>query len=521
MKQLTIKCWLGCFLLLLLIQNTGYGQDLTNKDNYIINGLSFEKTKDLNGFYCDSLKSNLGIVYSTAKQSKSYLLNKGNQFKSYSLTALWNKALDKESSFLATISFDKAEQDQIFGTSMLYNQDYGPYQLYHKFKADYHFQHYNINTQYKKQVNRFTFLAGISYTGNYSFTLTEPRNKAISSWLKPKVGVEYSLTKNSQVFLTSWYQHHRQTVELDVYNGNRKRQFLLLKGFGLYDHQHKDYEFSKKRIYSANSIGVNLGADLFQTNRFSLSLGFIGSIDKLKTQELNTIVLHELKTSKTLVSGALNYKANRFLNIKLKANYYFKELLGTENRYSYVNVNQDYESVYDYIKIAQVRPYILQNKQWYLDLGLQNYLSDKFSYVLGGGYSQTNFDEQYKTTAFKTLINKQIYKGYLRLDYQNKKNRAFLSFSYQNQATTSANSYKDTDLKGLYQEVYYPNYLYEKLNKKAIELTFDYSYRLKNNNRVALNIKLDKLWSTNTLNTSAGVFDLDYLGITTKLYYQF
>lgn len=420
-----------------------------------------------------------------------YPVSQGNKTNDYGIKGYWQTVIDSSAQFIATASVHKGIEENIRFNVMRLGHLYGPYTLVNKRHADFKYQQYQLTAQYAANFKYVSWSIGADYIGDYAHTETDPRAKDISAWLGINTAARLKLP-NHQLDLAVRYQHHTKNLDLDVWQGNVKYQFLLMRGFGMYDHDFMESVFNKKRLYRQNLFEIGLGGLLFKSRKTNVILDFNWAKSALITEEQNTINLHQLATSSLSTSFVLkrilaeNWRASIstiILNLDQK---------GTENRYSLVKVNENYSGIYDYVKIGAVQPYSLQYNQFKTVMDLE-YNPDGQQFGLFFAYGQTALEERYKGTAFYTQINKsQLELGGSYSKYYRNKEWG-LAFRFQPERLRQAKNIKDTTVESMYDEVYLPQYLYNSRDQDTYSLAVSYAYSWFKKQKVGVRLRLSSI----------------------------
>lgn len=467
-------------------------------------------------------QTELYSFYQNKHHMEAYNPLKGNQLKTYGVGANWLHSIDTTATFLGTVTVSKGNQNQVYAQAMIQGDAYGPYRLVHKKTADYTYQNYDVSARYAKAFNRLSTGVYLYYKGDYAYSQTDPRAKDIASWFGIGLGAKYDWAKKHQIGFGAGYEMHSQHIELDVWKGNVKQQFFLLRGFGMYDHQHKDHVFSKKRLYKQNSTSINASIVLWKNNPFSIDFSGDASVSKMKTEEETTINLHELTTHIYRPEVKLNY----ILSSKWKAQVAFSaelaSLKGKENRYNYSKVNEDFSGVYDYVKIGEVSPYVLKQNQYTAGIAMTYRHNSNWLYNFRASYHQENFEEYYKQTLFRSDIQKQTPGLEAKILYQKHKYQFGLTTSFETEKSQKAFTQEDTSYQSMYQEIYLPSFMYQVVDKNYFSVGVDYTYALRNQQQIGVKVVYSKLWGDKSkLKLTTEEYRINVDQVYLNLYYQF
>ncbi|MTG98717.1 MULTISPECIES: DUF6850 family outer membrane beta-barrel protein [Myroides] len=532
MKQFAIRI-IVCFIFLFTCLAIGQTNKLTSQyfaldDNeFILNTNPGDLPKFvfnsayLNNYSHVGAQTYLELFYHNQNQDKSYRIDKGKKSSEYGITARWFTPVDSTSNFFSQVVVRKGVQQDIYGFTSRVSSIYGPYQMINLKQGDYKYQNYDLSARYSKRIKNFVLGTNLTYTGDYSFKQTDPRARNISSWFSVELGSVYHLNKSFDFGLSTTYQLHRQTQELDVWKGNIKQQFFVLRGFGMIDHEHKDYVFSRKRIYTQDQFDVNLSSSLWKDRKFNIDLLLLAKSRNMKTEEQIPINLHQLKTSIISLSTVLKYYISSNWLSKINLFYQNKTLKGTENRYSYTRVNQNYSGVYDYVKIGSLQAYSLKQNRLRIQTEITYRSNNSGSYSFLLGYQNQSLNEKYKASNFRSQLDKDTFSAEIKSDYKGNKNHLTWGVIYQLENTTKALAQNDNRFSSLYNEIYYPVFLYDSLDKNMLALFVDYNYRLKGNQQIGIKVQVSKLWADSTKLKTMQVVDINYLSAFTSLYYRF
>ncbi|EKB06023.1 MULTISPECIES: DUF6850 family outer membrane beta-barrel protein [Myroides] len=498
-----------------IVLETQYNLVKKQQELYRVNPayLHQDKAKDQTEIYS---------FYQKQKYKNDYNPLKGKQFKTYGLGANWLNVIDTTASFLGSVAVSKGNQDQIYAQAMRLGDAYGPYGLVHKKIADYTFQYYDLSARYSQVFNQLAFGVHLYYKGDYAYSQTDPRAKDITSWFGINAGTKYNWSDKHEVGLSAGYEIHNQHIALDVWKGNVKQQFFLLRGFGMYDHQHKDHVFSKKRLYKQHTTSISASAGLWKKNPFSVDFLFQTEIRNLKTEEETTINLYELTSYNYLPEVKFNYVLSRKWQAQLQLSAQLTSLKGKENRYSYNRVNDDFSGVYDYVKIGEIKPYVLDENQYRIGVSTTYRHSQFWLYSLGLSYQKDSYDEYYKQTLFKSQLDKQTPKAEAKVLYQKPKYQIGVGVSFEAQKSQKAFTQQDTTFQSLYKEIYLPAFRYRAMDKNYLTVELDYMYSLKERQQIGARFTLGKLWADKSeliLNDQA--YKIRAHQVYMSLYFQF
>lgn len=466
-------------------------------------------------------QTHIETFYQDVKENKDYQILKGQAFRAYGLQAHWLTPIDSTANFLGEVRFAKGNQKGVYANTMRLSDDYGPYLLLNKKASDFNFQQYDVRGAYNKRFAKMTWGLQLYYTGDYAYKQTDPRAKAIASWFGLQLGGKYNFSTQHDVGINTTYVLHTQHIELDVWKGNMKQQFLLLRGFGMYDHDHKDQVFAKKRAYKQQQVELNIMASLWKKRRLTVDFLLDGALKKMKTEEESTINLYQLTTTTLQAQMKVNYTLAPSWQTGIEWSYDQQHLAGQENRYSYQRVNSDYSGVYDYVKIGAIKPYTLENETWRVAWKWRYTLNQQWNYQLGIQYTQTSFDERYKGTTFRTRLEKNKPGLVLNLNYSKNKHRLAVGFQFESEKSSKAYAQKDSSYESLYDEVYYPMFVYQSMDKTIGSMALDYSYQLKENQRLGLKVGFSKIEANKTKLKAVEAFGLDANLFSIQGYYQF
>lgn len=466
-------------------------------------------------------QTHIEAFYMNLTQDKQYALLNGKNATAYGIQANWFTAIDTTSSFLGAVAITKGNQNEVYGNTMRISDEYGPYLMINQKTADFKFQQYDIQGIYSKRIDAITLGTQVSYKGDYAYKQTDPRARAIASWLGWQVGGTYELSPQHEVGVSARYERHTQNVELDVWKGNIKQQFFLLRGFGMYDHDHKDHVFSKKRLYKQDRFDLNVTAALWKGHKLNVDLLLGVSRKKMKTEEETTINLYELTTTNLETQVNFKYQLTDKWQTQFEIAYADKKLKGHENRYSYQRVNEAHSGVYDYVKIGSINPYTLSDNQVSFTWYWRYLLSNTWIYQVAFNYEQTQYKEDYQSTTFQSVIEKNRPKIEMRAHYLNKKQRVYLAMRFEMEKTTKAFAQEDTSYQSLYRELYYPMFLYQSMDKNGLTFSVDYSYQIKKGQYIGTKLLVTKLWADRTKLKSLENVKVDSGFFSANLYYQF
>lgn len=492
------------------------------KDDFILS-----KDNRLNPAYLQSNKyyqsqAILGTSIDYQKDKEYYTPNTGNKYKINSIEGAWLTFINSKSSFLGKAKTSKGIQDNIEWNTLRVYKGYGPYQIVNNKTGNYKFQQYYISGTYSLATSIINWGINLDYRGDYTYKQTDPRARNISSWFSVQNGFIFKLNPQYELGICAKYQLHRQTIELDVWKGNIKQQFFLLRGFGMYDNDHKDYVFSKKRIYKQNLYNLNISGLLWKKNKVNMEFLIDYSFRDLKTEEESTINLHELvvKEWNTRMKFIYSVHPSWIIDASIATN--FKQFVGKENRYSYKRVNENYPDVYDYVKIGSVKPYQLDDSYISINTNLSYLATGYITYQVGASFRKTEFNEKYKGTNFKSLIEKSVPGIHFNVNYNGKRHNLETNFSFEQEKSKNGVANVDYNYLSLYKEVYYPNLLYGSIDKKYYQLDLNYNYRLSNRNRVGISFMFYKYSGDySRLETDNKNLKVNNLGYSCRLYYQF
>ncbi|MGS4344347.1 DUF6850 family outer membrane beta-barrel protein [Myroides odoratus] len=466
-------------------------------------------------------QTQIAAFYQDFKEKKQNNILKGKEFSAYGLQAHWFTPIDTTAHFLGQVRFTKGTQEDVYANTMRLSDAYGPYLLLHKKTSDFNFQHYDVRGTYSKKIAAMTWGLHLYYTGDYAYKQTDPRAKAIGSWFDVQLGGTYAVSPQHEIGISSTYEIHSQHVELDVWKGNIKQQFFLLRGFGMYDHDHKDQVFSKKRVYKQQHVDLNLMASFWKKNPLTVDVLLDGSVRKMKTEEETTINLYELTTTALQSHIRVNYILTPAWQTQVALSYHQQRLTGQENRYSYQRVNEDYSGVYDYVKIGAIKPYTLADDAWKVGWKWSYTFNPQWHYQFGIQYTQTTFDERYQGTTFRTRLEKNKPGLTLNLNYIKNKHQLRLGFEVESEKSNKADAQKDSSYESMYDEVYYPVFVYQSMDKTTWSMALDYSYQLKNTQRLGLQIGFSKTQANKTKLKAVESFAINASQLSIQGYYQF
>lgn len=456
------------------------------------------------------------------KSKEYYSPNIGNKYKVNDIEGLWLTFINSKSSFLGVARVSKGIQDNIEWSTSPINKEYGPYQIVNQKQGNYKFQEYYISGTYSLSSSFINWGINLEYKGDYAYKQTDPRARDISSWFSAHNGFIFTINPQHELGISGKYQIHRQTIELDVWKGNIKQQFFLLRGFGMYDHDHKDYVFSKRRIYKQNLYNFNISGLLWKKNKINVELLFEYAHRNLKTEEESTINLHELSVEEWTTKLKFIYSLNKHWIIDASISNNFNQFLGKENRYSYIRVNENYPDVYDYVKIGSIKPYKLDDNLIGINANLSYFSIQNIKYQVGATYRKSKYDEKYKGTNFNSLIVKSIPGILFSLNYKFKRHSFESNFSFEKEKSTKGVANVDYNYQSLYKEVYFPNLLYQSIDKKYYQIGLNYVYLLQNRDGIGLNFVFYKeSGDYSKLNLDTKNIEVNNFGYSFKLYYKF
>ncbi|WP_410879367.1 DUF6850 family outer membrane beta-barrel protein [Myroides sp. DW712] len=498
-----------------VLDSTAQRMNLGEQPNYVWNPAYLNKEK------IHTSQTQITTFYQDFKEKKSYNILKGKEFSAYGLQAHWFTPIDTTANFLGQVRFAKGNQEDVYANTMRLSEAYGPYLLLHKKTSDFSFQHYDVRGTYSKKIAAMTWGLHLYYTGDYAYKQTDPRAKAIGSWFGVQLGGIYAVSPQHEIGISSTYEIHSQHVELDVWKGNIKQQFLLLRGFGMYDHDHKDQVFSKKRVYKQQQVDVNLMASFWKKSPLTLEVFLDGLVRKMKTEEETTINLYQLTTTVLQPQIRLHYTFTPAWQTQIKLSHMQQRLTGQENRYSYQRVNEDYSGVYDYVKIGALKPYTLEDDAWKVGWKWSYTVNQQWNYQFGIQYTQTTVDERYQGTTFRTRLEKNKPGLGLNLNYNKHKHQVCLGFQVESEKSSKADAQKDSSYESLYDEVYYPMFVYQSMDKTTWSMALNYSYQLKENQRLGVKVGFSKIEGNKTKLKDVEAFAVEARQFSIQGYYQF
>jgi len=501
--------------------------DIVPVDSLLVYSKVFYQTKEpLNPAYLNERKERgpatyIETFYTTQSQDALYPILNGKELLTYGIKANWFTRIDSTSNFRGIIQVSKGNQKDVYANTMRLSTDYGPYGMINLKASDFKFQHYHLQGTYNKQLASTTIGGHLYYVGDYAYKQTDPRARAIAGWFGGQLGVKQDIANQHQLGVSVGYELHNQNVELDVWKGNIKQQFFLLRGFGMYDHDHKDFVFSKKRLYKQNDLQLNLNASLWRTKKVGVDLTLQGLIRKLKTEEESTINLYELTTKKFLFTAVFNYTISDVWQTQVTLFNRVKTQDGRENRYSYIRVNEDYLGVYDYVQIGSIDPYSFKEHRVGLAWNWSYLPNKRWLYQFSVQYEKNKEEERYTSTLFQTDLERNSPKIQFNVHYFNQRHQFLFSTSLEQQRISKANTTEDTSVQSLYQELYYPTFLYHSLDKNSSSVSLDYSYKIREKERLGTKIRASKLWGNQTKLDVQDKVKVDAFFLSIQVYYQF
>ncbi|GEM_PF-4634414 len=351
------------------------------------------------------LKGNtiIRLNYEKIKTEGVYSSFYGNDLDNKEISALWLYPLDRNSSFLGKASVGLGRDKGVLWNMTRYPSIFSPYVMMNEKGGDYEYQDYNFKGIYSKQLNdRFLLGAEVEYRGEYAHKDTDPRTKNMTSWLSAGMGVALSDKRSNVYSLFAKYTNNIQKTEADLWKGNIKERFLLMRGFGMFDNVMSENLYSKKRAYFVNNYQLGASSQIAVTSKTKLDFGFSYTYSHLKTEEQNTVNLFNLTTNKLEMNLFLESILSERLSFSTFFNAIYVAKKGKENIYSLVNVNPDNESIYDYNRIGVLENYTQQQNVLH-NLSKLSYKltkNKKLSFIAGAEYE--NSKEKYKGSQFIT-----------------------------------------------------------------------------------------------------------------------
>lgn len=268
------------------------------------------------------------------KNASSYGLQT-NSFQSVSPTlSLWGAASYTNISNRAVKWNENLDYDRI-----------SPYSVADSVGGNISIEKYQFLGGFAKKLNRFTIGLEGKYTAQLGARSRDPRNKTITSDLEVKFGTNYNFYKDLEV---------GAFVQVDKYTQNNRLSFSSLLGypsvyqmnsFGYFNYLFSSATATIDNLYE--QIGYEFGGQI--TNKQGKDFYILAKMgNKNLTKSTKGIItsyydIADVEDNNYLVEGAKFFNFNN-QRVGIKAQYEFKERIGTE--YGYSNITSPIQLIY-------------------------------------------------------------------------------------------------------------------------------------------------------------------------------
>lgn len=343
------------------------------------------------------LKSYIAVSGATAKLDGDYLLSEGNNFNNYSIDGFGVVTLKEHGTLYGHAQFSQGVDKSISWNTVRYPELYTPYIATDSLGGDCNYDFYSLKGGYAFNRGNWYYGVELSFRGEQSHRMTDPRLLNITSWVNAKVGAGYN-TKKSTVLLSASYERNKQYNTMSYWRPGQQERIFLTTGFGLYDTQYSLVVMGYSRMYYMSRMNFGINYKYRFNENTSLSIGMGYDRYRVSTEETSVRNLYNATTKKYTPKFEFS-RGGGLIDWLVYGEFNHQTRAGEENIYE-TYLSDEVNFVYNFRLISTRYNYSSSNSDFTLQVkpSLNITPASKFSLLLGA-YG-ANREEEYETRDF-------------------------------------------------------------------------------------------------------------------------
>ncbi|MBR6191150.1 MAG: hypothetical protein IKQ68_03180 [Prevotella sp.] len=377
-----------------------------------------------------------------------------------------------------SIQYVRGKHRNIGWSAMRMPELYLPYISTDSCGGDFKFDSYYAEGAYSFSINTWTLGVRMSFYGEQSWRLTDPRALNNTTWLRFTAGATKQLGQHL-VMLSAGYGRNKQHEQLRYWRPGQQDRFFVCYGFGLYDTRQSAVSFGKARMFYIDEFTARLQylSPASKALRLHASLGY--TRHSMATEESDIYNLYESRTGIIEPQMVLAWQPDERWTVTLGASASIEARKGYENIIEEYLANADYNS-YDFRTIDSQQNYVRDVNTADVSLSVSRQFG-RLSLTVLGGMSANGYEEKYLGGVYSIKVNASMPYVGLETGWQTgRRDRLGASLRY-GKSTVGSHHYdvlmQNTKVKHLdFQQAFAP-YAYRAadLTKFALSLSWEHS----------------------------------------------
>lgn len=229
---------------------------------------SFEDNPTAYVMLADTAEAVLSVQYKTFESSEFHSIFEGVSGRTVAVEADGYRVVKRKNIFSGSAGYENGLNRDVKWTNVRDVELLYPYLVADSLGGNYRYETYRLSGSWSVNHKRSYFGLRIKYRGEVAYRTADPRPENTISDLNLNPGYLYS---GSRWTLGSFldFNYYKQHVGISVEEPNRKDQFFILRGMGLYDHRFTTIESSFSRYYRAKEYQVGAHARYHKIIDFS------------------------------------------------------------------------------------------------------------------------------------------------------------------------------------------------------------------------------------------------------------